>query len=153
MKIKTYKVYKFDELSDGAKEKALNEFRNDSFFGEYPWEQTQEDAKDIGLKLHGTDRGSMSGDFIGTALECAEKIIKEHGKKCETYKTARKYLRRLKLKTDEKREAAEHEFLHDILKDYRIMSEKDQEYAYSDEAIKEAIKANEYDFLETGKLD
>lgn len=153
METKTYTVYKFDELSEKAKERALDEFRQDSTQGEWAWDSTQEDAIQAGLKLAGTHRNRMEGDFIKSALACASFIIENHGKKCETYKTAKAYIKDLKSKNDFCREEAESSFLRDILEDYRIMSEKNQEYAYSDESIIETIEANDYDFLENGKLD
>lgn len=155
MEIRTYQVFKFEELKEEAKQRALQDqadFQASEF--KFEWDCIKDDAKNIGLELTEWEYcRDIKGEFIGSALECAEKIIKEHGKKCETYKTARKYLRGLKLKTEEKRNAAEDDFLQAILEDYRIMTDKQFEFVQSEEACKEAIEANDYRFLENGKID
>jgi len=141
-------------LSEKAKEKALDEFRGDAFFSQLAWEDTQEDAKQIGLELTGVDRGYMTGDFIVSAEDCMEKILKEHGKVCETYKTVKYYQKELKkAKNDDDIADIKDEFKKSILEDYRIIAEKNEEYAYSDENLTEVIEMNDYNFLENGELD
>ena len=158
MKTISVNLYEYKELSDKAKETARNwwlEGRDNQF----EWDNMQEDAKNIGLKLKGRNsRDTMEGDFISSARECAEKIIKEHGKTCETFKTAKAFLVELK-KADKEykktgseamKEEAEHDFLLSLCEDYRIMMDKEEEHQCSDEAIEEAMEANEYTFLEDG---
>lgn len=161
METRTYTVYKFNELSDEGKQKAINEWRDHGNDTEFCWEDTKEDAKHIGLRLDGTDRGSMTGDFIVSADECIKLILSEHGKKCETYKTAVQYKKELKeaekeyYKTgsEQAKEEIQGEFLRSILEDYRIISEKDIEYRNSDECIIETLEANDYSFTADGKID
>jgi hypothetical protein len=45
----------------------------------------------------------------------------------------------------------EQAFLESLLEDYRIMYNKEVDYQNSDEAIIEAIRANEYEFTQDGK--
>jgi hypothetical protein len=154
------KVYKFDELSETAKEKVRDWFRQGND-GSFEWENILDDAKTIGLEVHSLDQHRRNeGEFIRGAVECAEKILKEHGESCATYQTAKNYLEdRNKLALDEDGEFIDvdnadeltEEFLHDLLEDYRIMLEKDIEYQNADEQIDENIRLNEYDFEEDGR--
>lgn len=163
MEKKTYFTYKFNELSDQAKEKALQYFRQDSFIGEMAWDTVKEDAKSIGLILQGTDhRDNMTGYFKDYPEDCALAIIANHGTQCETYKTAQTFLdaiepyaelNDLTHEEEGKLQEIKEEFKRSILEDYRIMYEKEIDYQYSDSALTEMIEANDFDFLENGTLD
>lgn len=169
----TRTLHTFDELSDEAKEKALQEYRDINFFYDW-WDFIYEDSERVGLKIDGFDldrRRHATGKFIESAFECASKIIKEHGETCETYKTAKAFLSdwyELVIKhsdginTDEVSEDNEYEFdkdadelesdfLKSILEDFSIILQNEYEYLYSDKAVREAIEANEYEFTEEGK--
>lgn len=163
----TVKLYRFNELSDKAKEKARNWFR-EGYTGEFEWENIQDDAKEIGLKiteLRPTGiQGNNEGEFITTARECAEKILKNHGETCETYKTAKGYLQDLAalaiveggdVGDYEDQNAADEltkEFKYSLLEDYRVILEKEEEYQNSDEVVDENIIINEYEFTENGEI-
>ena len=159
----TVKLYQYSELSEDAKEKARQWFR-EGYNGSFEWEGIQEDAENVGLEIHELDQHRTNrGEFTTSALECAEKILKDHGKDCEIYKMVEKYvgeLRRIaKLEDEEEyspvlneeKENTEHEFLHNLLEDYRIMLDHNIEYQNSDEVVVENIEANEYEFTENGK--
>ena len=88
-----------------------------------------------------------------------------HGKDCETYKTAETYTKVLEELGDspegdgpdrdaweEQRETEDDEFLKDILEDYSIILQKEYEYRYSDEYINETASANDYQFDEKGRI-
>lgn len=158
MKIIETVVYEFDELSDKAKEKAREWYRDGALDYEW-WESTYEDAERIGLKITGFEldrlaEGHFMGDFMTGPLQTVEKIIEEHGPDCETTKTARRYepvLRAGILASIDEYENTAHEFLVDLLEDYRVMLQKEMEYQLSDEVVDETIRANEYTFTETGK--
>ena len=168
------KVYKFAELSNDAKEKAI-----ENFYGlnvDYNWWQfTYEDAKNIGLKLDGFDLDRnlhADGKFISSisAYECAEKIICEHGERCETHKTAKEFISNYDnlvekysdgLKKDVVKEGnewdfdndveeLESDFLKSLLSDYAQMLQNEYEYLTSSKAIIETIEANEYEFTKDG---
>lgn len=163
----TIKVYQYSELSDAAKERA-RQWYLECQDGSFEWDCTKDDAKTIGLILHGTNRdGSMSGAFKEDALSCADKIMKEHGETCETYKTAENFIRERdeivtqaekdengefvnEYELDKKLDECEAEFLRSICEDYRILYEKELEYQSSEEAISEAMEANGYEFDITG---
>lgn len=156
-------LYKFDELSEPAKEKAREWYRQAAMEMSWAWEQIQEDSKQIGLKITSLDdRRNNEGEFIGSARDTAKLIIENHGIHCETYQTAIRYqgdLSRLyelankeeSTETETAYENCIHEFLHDLLEDYRIMLNKEIEYQDSNESVDESILANEYEFLESGK--
>ncbi len=170
------KVYKFNELSKEAKEKAINNYRNDNeHINDYDfvWDDIKEDAKTIGLKIISLDDHSPNkGEFIINAYDVSCKIVQEHGKDCDTYKNAvefgkdwsalvEKYSDGInkdkvdednQYEFDEEADELEEEFLRSLLEDYRIMYNKDIDYQNSDEAIKETIEANEYEFTREGKM-
>ena len=166
MRIKETKVYKFDELSDNAKEKALNELYDINVDYDW-WDSIYEDAENIGLKLKTFDldrNRHATGEFILSATEVAANVIRDHGDQCETYKTAQEFLdeqNKYPMPDDDSDEFSvwedkmlelEDEFLKSLLEDYSIILQKEYEYLTSEEAIIESIKANDYVFDENGNL-
>ena len=149
-------VYQFNELNEQAKQKAIENMYdinvNDSW-----WEYTYEDAANAGLKLtsFNIDRGNYcNGKFINSAQDCAQLIIKNHGKECSTYVTASDFIQELTKLTDQDEdeiEELEEQFLKDILEDYKKILSEEYEYQTSKEAIIETILANEYEFTEEGE--
>jgi len=165
------KVYQFSELSKQAKEKAIEWYLSGNYDDSFAWDNTIEDATQIGLKIHSLDdHRPNNGEFIESAESTAAQIIESHGKDCETYKTAANFLKeRDELvtkhsdgintnKVDEENEyefdqecdELEEEFLKSILEDYRIMYNKDIEYQNSAEYAIESIEVNEYEFKADG---
>jgi len=154
-------VYKFEELSEDAKDKAV-ELLYDVNINHDWWNSVYDDAKNIGLKIDSfdIDRGSyVKGHFTESAEGVAKNIISEHGKDCETYKTAAAYLEELnkiKAKTPDDEDIysddEDAEFLRSLCEDYRIMLTYEYEYLTGRESIIETIEANEYEFTEEGKL-
>lgn len=150
-----YNVYEFDELSDTAKDKAIENLYDVNIDIEW-WDSTYEDANTIGLEITGfdLDRGSYCHGKFTESPETVIRLIKEnHGRACETYKTAMQYKKELKkTKSDGDYESVRDEFLESLLEDYRIILQKDYDYMTSKEAIIETIEANEYTFLENGTM-
>lgn len=170
--MKTIKInlYKFSELSEDAKQTAVDKMRDINVSHDW-WDSTYEDAAQIGLKItsFGLDRNRHAkGEFTLSACEVAQNIFNNHGETCETYKTAKEFMSELQPvfdsymdESDENYESKEGEdrlmelendFLNDILEDYSIILQHEYEYLQSDEAIIETIEANDYDFTENGKL-
>jgi len=170
--IKEYKTYKFDELDETGKEQAIQNLPDIHVDYEW-WQPTYDDAENVGLKIteFDLDRARHAkGKFLASAEETAHKIEKEHGESTETYKTAVSYLgeRDETIDTaprntvtgelddegelDDKLDELDNEFLTSILEDYLIILQYEFEYLTSSEAIIETITANDYDFLENGKL-
>ena len=115
-------------------------------------------------------------------LDCCKLIRREHGKECETFKTAKVYLAEYTLafrkwldaKTEDEMESWEldwtakewleefcstedaeeiaSDFRKTLLEDYLIILRREYDYLTSEKSIKESILANEYEFTKNGKL-
>jgi len=167
MKTIEISLYKFQELSEQAKQNAIEKLSNINVDHEW-WDSIYEDAKNVGIKLQYFDlqrNKSATGEFINSPKDVASKIIKEHGNQCDTYKTAIKFLSEIEkinsreignTEEEERQESdiedANEDFLKDILHDYANILENECEYLQSEDAIIETIEVNEYDFTEDGKL-
>lgn len=163
MKTITINLYTFEELSEEAKQKAINSLADINTDFEW-WDFIYEDAERVGIKITGfdLDKSSISAIFLLSPPEVAENIIKEHGNACESYKTAKAFLIELEALTgqypniadapEDKIEELEDEFRDEILQDYRIMLQAELEYKTSTEAIIETINANEYTFEANGNI-
>lgn len=170
MRIKETKVYTFNELSPEAQEKAMERLSDINVDYEW-WDAVYEDASNIGLKIEefDIDRGAYArGNFILSPEEVAANIIRDHGDMTETYKTAKSFLAEHdpiyaeymneesehyeSPESEDKLQELEEEFLKSLLEDYRIMLSKEYDYLTSEEAIKETIEANEYEFTEDGRI-
>ncbi len=168
------KVYQFNELNDDAKQVAIS--KNSDINVNYDWWfMTYEDAENIGLKLNSFDldrNKNAKGKFIDDAYFCATEIVNNHGVDCDTYKLSLKFISEwneaIKLHSDginiekvrECNEGAfdnyvydsEIKFLEDILECYANILQGECEYLQGDEAIKETLISNEYEFTKDGNM-
>lgn len=155
MRIKETKVYPFGELSETAKEKAVEKLSDINVDYEW-WESTFEDAGNVGIKITSFDtgRGNYCKGDIDDAVDTARGILKEHGDKCETWQTAKDFHDAVAKDGEETADFEElcSEFKYSILEDYRIILQKEYEYLTGEEAIIETIEANEYEFTEDGTI-
>ena len=168
MRTKTIEIYQFDELSEQAKEKAIERLSNINVDFDW-WSSTYEDAQQIGLKLTTFDldrNRHAKGHFLLSAAEVAQNIISNHGEMCETYKTAEKFLEEWQpifneymdeqskkyesSEAEDEMQDIEQDFLNSLLEDYSIILQNESEYLQSDEAIIETIQANDYEFYVDG---
>ena len=174
--MKTIKInlYSFSELSKEAQDKVI-EKQYDINVDYNWWESTYEDALNIGLKITSFDidrANYCNGEFVSGGIDCAHKIEKEHGEKCESYKTAKTFLadydklvekysdgKVLCTVADEnvyefdgEADELESEFLKSIC-DYKIILSGEFDYLTSREAILETIEANEYTFEADGTMN
>ena len=166
------KIYQFSELSESAKQKAIEWYLSGNYDDSFAWDNTTEDAIQVGLKIHSLDdHRPNDGEFFESAESTAQQIIEGHGKMCETYKTAAAFLKERgelvekhsdgidknkvtednEYEFDQECDELETEFLKSILEDYRIMYNQNVDYENSDKAAIEAIEANEYEFTKEGK--
>lgn len=164
---KQYAVYTLDEVKQAAIEK------NWDINVDYEWwDGVYMDAETIGLKITGFDLDRnryAKGNFMESARETAEAILKEHGTICDTYKLAGSFLSdRDKLideapkdkdgefedeyELDGQLDDLEYEFRKELLEEYSIMLQREYEYRTSEEAILETLIANEYEFYEDGTI-
>jgi hypothetical protein len=146
-------LFKFSELSEESKQVAIEKFSDINVDYDW-WQWTYGDAENIGLKITSfdLDRKSITGELTGAGIDTANKIMSEHGKETETFKTAERYYKQLHEGIDDEISESEEEFLRDLLEDYRIILQKEYDYNTSKEAIIETIEANEYEFTEDGKI-
>jgi hypothetical protein len=166
MKTVRTKVYQFHELNEDAKQKAIEWFLSGNDYST-AWEDIEEDAKQIGLKIISLDgHRANEGEFMVSANEVAANIFREHGEMCETYKTAIKFMEQWEpvfanymdenhpdyesSESGDKLMEMEDEFLHSLLEDYRIMYNENIDYENSELYAIEMIEANEYDFTKDG---
>jgi hypothetical protein len=174
MKTVTINLFKFNELGEEAKKKALMHMYDINIQHEW-WEYTYQDAMNIGLKINGfsLDRDyHIEAEFIYDATEVCANIFKYHGTKCETYKISdifydshlELFSKYIQIETDENSSEEdiqnieselielENEYENDIKYEYLKMIEREYEYLISEKAIIETIECNEYDFNEEGIL-
>ena len=167
-------VYKFDELSEEAKQKVIEGLADINVDCNW-FEFIYEDANNVGLKINGFDidrRSYCNLEFTKGAENCADLIIANHGEACDTYNTAKKFLEdRTELvkkysdgvdiervyegniyELDFELDELEEDFLKSLSEDYLSMLKEEYEYKTSEEAIVETIKTNDYEFTDNGKL-
>lgn len=164
------KVYQFNELSDEAKEKAIEELCDCNVIFEW-WDGIYEDARTVALTIESFDldrNRHCAGKWQEDAEATARAILENHGESCETWKDATAFLAELSgckaifeakdeydYEYEEFDESDEYEelcseFLKTICEDYSIILQNESEYLQSEEAIIETIEANEWEFTEDG---
>ncbi len=158
--------FTFDELSPAARKRAIEKYAEGEPSYDW-WENTYEDAANVGLKITEFDlqyRPWCKGKFDETEMTVARLIIRDHGADYDTFKAAIKFQSQTILMSDDdkcdpetgdKSEAFEEHcetFLKDVLEAYARMLQTDYEYLSSYEAAEETIKANDYTFDEDGNI-
>ena len=163
------KLYKFNELPEDIKEKALDNMRHLNIHDKW-WDFLEEDMSEINLKLDSfdIDRGSFCKlEFIDSAESTAHLIETNHGESCDTFIETKLYLKdRDKLinnwpkdenndldnvyELDQELDELDSDYLKEIQSCYLITLRKEYEYLSSDESIKENIECNEYEFTKEG---
>lgn len=162
MRTETINIYSFTELSEEVQKKVLSKYYDINVSHDW-WEDTYEDAENIGLKLQyfGLDRNKhATGTNTLSLNEVFQNILSNYGENCDTYKTAERFFEAWQpvfndyIATDEGENELleiEDKFLKELLSDYADILQKECEYLQTDEAIKETILENEYEFTENGK--
>lgn len=168
-------LYKFNELSEVAQQKAIESLYDINVDYSW-WEFTYDDAKRIGLEITGfdIDRGSYcKGNLINSGSEVANTIIAEHGAGCDTYKLAKSFLSDYdklvekysdgkdltkvdydnEYEFDQDADELEDEFRKDLLEEYLSILSKEYDYLTSKQSIIDTILANDYYFTENGELN
>lgn len=171
MKTIQLRLYQFEELPEKAKAKAISD--NADFNVNYNWwDMVYEDARNIGLKITGFDLDRAhycNAKFIYDAIHTARQITIEHGEQTDTFRTAADF--------QEKRDAmvtawpkdangdfeqvddlnadlddCEDAFRKSLCRQYLRILDNEYDHLCSDEAIADALTANEYWFTADGKM-
>jgi hypothetical protein len=177
----TTTVYTFSELSEDAQQKAIEDSRYANVADLEWWDTTYEDARTIGLEITGFDLGNrktIAGKLLKTLPECCRLVRANHGKSCDTFRTALHYNHRYFLEFSRWRRAmlsdpdvcenwrpsdwlaefsdtpeatdTANDFRLDLLSDYRSILDSEYDYLTGDVAISESLTANEYRFTADG---
>ena len=175
MRIIETEAYTFDELSDDAKENAVNNLREINVEHDW-WDCTYETFRELGIRIEHFDLGRRSEigiDLIETHHEVATNIIGTFGE--NGLKANAEYFieQRDKLvkelgegdeiagysvkegneeEFDERVETIEEYYFNGLKRDILHWLRCEFEYLMSDEAIIDTIEANEYEFTKDGKL-
>ena len=152
----TRTLYLYDELSEKAKGKARDWYRNGALDYEW-WEFTYADAARVGLEITGFDldrKKHVDGKLTMSLAESCKAILAEHGPTCDTHKLAQDTLATWEgsEKTDEVEESLTEEYTYALREEYASILQREYEYLLSDEAAEETIKANDYEFEEDGAI-
>ena len=181
MREMTVTVYSFAELSEAAQERALNAFRDINVEYDW-WEDSYDTirtaGKLIGLDIDGIYFDTYLYCIFDASYEYARGAVKAvkaefpqdtelHGIASELQALQKRHFYSLSCAVREARsmnqyscfrfgEDYECEDLGDIIDDFahwaRVLLRDEYKYLMSDDAVKEAIEANEYEFTEAGKL-
>ncbi|MBT2560171.1 hypothetical protein J7E50_02910 [Pedobacter sp. ISL-68] len=171
MKTVHLNLYPFAELSEDAREKALNDHRFINVDDAW-WDSIYEDANQSGLKINGFEFDTgyyCNAEFTEDAIFCAGKILDAHGENTPTYQTALSFWTRRNgivagspkdqnaefenvEELDDLLDKAEDDFLTAIRWEYHSLLIREYNCQTSDTAITETLEANDYHFTADGKL-
>jgi len=172
-----FKVYKFEELSDEAKERVLEDNRY-VLVEDYAWYDFIYDEADmIGIEIEGFDlyEGYIKIKLNTSVLNSVESAMQWFGESTEEYKLVKSYYDAImKLAdSDEVKEYLEenpdddaydaiynmslddrfyNEYISDMKRLFLKMLEDTYDYLISDEAIIKYFDNNDYEFFENGKV-
>jgi len=184
MRTEQIEIYKFEDLSEEAKEKAIEDLRNNEFYLDYKWfdylyEDFKEELKDKGINCNTFYFDLYRNEFSidKPYIEDKEKFLKNAigskylimfnlenkefevslSENCYTNfeileneeETNEEYKIRIEQETQINEEADD--YLNDLKRDFLNRLNKDYEYLLSDEAIREHIEANEFEYLKNGE--
>jgi hypothetical protein len=171
---KVYNVFKFEELSDGAKDKAREWYREgDGNFYDGWWDygMIEEELEKIGLSADlkelnfSLDRSDYLFFWKGINVDDPKKFLKSAGvdlrkkdvKDCFDYDGISITTRHFGggdgkniVEPDALDNIDLTDYLNSVLDDIKSNLRKESEYMDSDEAVDESIISNEYTFLEDG---
>lgn len=142
------KIYSFEELSEAAQQKAIE--NNSNVLVDYGWWQDVYSlAQLVGLKItHSVTKNdpnySIGIEFITSASNCGGLILANHEKDSETYQSALAFFK------SEQNEDNEKEFLEALGEAYLTILTDEEDYRVSDEVISEWLKENKFGFFQDG---
>ena len=145
MRQENINIYKYDELSEEAKQKAVEGLSDINTDYDW-WKYVYEDAKQVGIEIteFDIDRRNIKGNIFLFPRQVKKLILKNHGKECRTYKTVDGRDLRTKFGSAG--------FTYELLQDYLFMLTDSYEDAISKESIIETVRCNDYEFTVDGEL-
>ena len=163
MKTITQNIYKFNELSDDAKQKAIQQYADIQVDYDW-WDFILDDAKRYGLKISEFDtyRRNIDISYEDDPQDVAMAILKDWGEGTGLYNLAEYYLgsyNELAAVYNEEDDelsdtddiiALNDEFLQRLGEEFLSMLISEYEWRTSDESIAECIEANDFEFYENG---
>ena len=163
MRIIEIKAFQFEELDSQTKEKVIENNRTINVDMDFWWEDELHNFKnelDIIVNEFDIYRRIMN-ITIQDSFETAQKIVNFFGKESSIVKTSEIFLKdNISVcksyeddwyELEEQLEYLEEEFRREIAEEILSMLTSQYEYQTSDDAIKETIIANEYEFQEDGE--
>jgi hypothetical protein len=150
-------LYEFSELSEAAKERAIERFRD--FNVDYEWWSSSYDGMaECGVVIHEFDtyRGTIRS-VIDDKYETAKSVISDWGETMGLHVLSKQFLLDRealveKYGDDADLDNLESEYHHDINQEMLKMLREEYEYLTSDEAVINSIEINNYEFTEKGTL-
>lgn len=174
MKTIELKLYKFDELSEEAKKKAIEKEQSSEFLLDYPWydsieEMAKEDLEAIGLKFKHLSftlyTQGQHATLEGLYIDDLQKFIETQKLACPLMvsfqeRCAEDLLGSVETKEEIDQAQDEINLIDEALETFKKDKEKetlktlyaDYEYLSGDECIAENLSANDYDFEEDGSI-
>lgn len=147
-------LYKFDELSDEARWKAVDEQWGTIVHDQW-WDFEYKDAEEIGFKITSfdLDRDEIEGEFTKPAEDVAKLVTVKYRDATPIHMVATTLLATLTEEKDEDRRAqCKLRFKRRILACFKQFLQATYNYSISEEAIIDTIIANDYEFTVDGRL-
>jgi hypothetical protein len=174
MKTIEVKLYEFEELSNEAKENAIE--RNRTMNVEWDWwDPTYEGMKEIGIEINSFDIYHRNISItIEDSEHTASETIKNFGEGMEVVKISKRFIadRDALIKKlgegndiagysvkeefideyDEEIEYLEEEYRKEMAEEILTWLREEYEFLQTDEAVAETLIANDYEFTENGQM-
>lgn len=166
-------LYKFEELSKRLQKEVIEKNADINVEHEW-WDFIYDDAKVIGFDITGFDlhRREMNLVLVNTYYETALAILEAHGEGCKTYELAKKFItdydslvekhsdgvkkdivaEENEIDFDDEADELEANYHRSIGDEYLRMLTDQYDYLTGDEAIKETLIANDYEFTEEAEI-
>lgn len=154
-------LYEFSELSEAAKERAIERFRD--FNVDYEWWSSSYDGMaECGIVIHEFDtyRGTIRS-VIDDKYETAKTVISDWGETMDLHVLSKQFLLDRGALVEKYGEGnsidadldkLESKYHYDMNQEMLKMLREEYEYLTSDEAVINSIEANKYEFTEDGTL-
>ena len=163
MRIIEIKAFQFEELDSQTQNKVIENNRTINVDSDFWWHDELHNFKDeLDIIVNEFDIYRRAINItIEDSFETAEKIVNFFGEKSSIVYSAKTFIRDIKFieekykdnwKLEEEKEYLEEEFRREIAEEILSMLTSQYEYEISDDAIKETILANKYEFQEDGKM-